>query len=176
MRRFMAAPLAALALFVGVSPAAATVQRDTWDTRYSLRAEEFCGFAVDVHDVGRDTYFHVSPDGWDWAKQWQGTRAFLAPSTDLTATFEWSWMTSQAVETRGQTAMTLLVSSYGSSRVRGGDGALVASNAGRITSRWHMSLIDGKWVLASVEPVSSSGPHDFEGDGFCEAMVSVLQP
>ena len=176
MRRITAFPVVLALLLLTAVPASASIQRQTWDTSYSLTPDQFCGFAVDVHDYGWNVYRHVSEDGWSWDKTWQGTRAYTNPTNDMMARLEWTWLTVQTVENRSATTISLLYTSRGTTRVQAADGGVAASQAGRITFRRVLDLVDGVWVQVGGDaPVSWNGPHELDlGSAFCDAMIGLL--
>ena len=179
MRRLLAFPaIVALLVLLTALPVSAAVQRDSWNTTYSLTDTQFCGFAVDVHDYGANVYFQVSADGWTWAKQWHGTRDYTNPQNARTASLLWDWKTTQAVESRNATNITLLITSYGSTRVQSMSGDVVASQAGQITFRRVLVASGADWIQTTPDQaVSWNGPHDLDlGTAFCDAMTDVLNP
>lgn len=179
MRRLLAVPAIVALLVLSIAlPASAAVQRDSWNTTYSLTGAQFCGFDVDVHDYGRNVYFQVSADGWTWAKQWHGTRDYTNRATSTTASLLWDWKTTQAVESRDATSITLLITSYGSTRVQSMSGTVVASQDGQITFRRVLVASGADWVqITPDQAVSWNGPHDLDlGTAFCDAMTGLLDP
>lgn len=179
MRKLAAIPVIVALLLLTALPASAAVERQTWDDNYSLGAEQFCGFAVDVHDYGWNVYRHVSPyPWWSWDKTWQGTRLYTNPENDRKASFQWTWRTIQSVESQTDTAVTLIYTSNGTARVSAVPGGVVASQAGHITFRRSLELVDGQWMqVGGDEPIAWDGPHELDlGSAFCDAMIALLNP
>ena len=177
MRRLLALPAAIVVLLTVVAPAAlAAPEKWTWDESYSLAPEEFCGFAVDVHDYGRVSVPRFI-DQWDLSQQWQGTRDYVAG--DRTATMTWSWMLISRIESQTDTTMTVLLTNHGTNRIVAANGAVVTADSGRIVYRRSFVIVDDQWVqqLPSDEVVGFNGPHTLDfGNNFCDVMSGLLNP
>ena len=117
MRRLLAIPVVVGVLLAITAPAALAGPQVQWqwDDTYSQTAEEFCGFPVVVHDYGVARVPRYV-DQWDLTQVWQGTREYTADGR--TATIEWSWVTTSAIESQTSTTMMVLVTTPGTNRIR----------------------------------------------------------
>ena len=178
MRRLLAIAVVVGVLLAITAPAALAgppVQWQ-WDDTYSQTAEEFCGFPVVVHDHGVARVPRYV-DQWDLTQVWQGTREYTADGR--TATMEWSWVTTSAIESQTSTTMMVLVTTHGTNRIRASNAAVVTSDSGQISYRWSYTMVDGSWVqdLPAAPAFDWHGPHtlDFENN-FCDVMGALLSP